>query len=589
MINAQHSRKPAPPVPLASTKETMAQVLTRMAADPEVTWRRAGEIRSGVTTLCRVLGTTPDTVPADPAYFAERASRLTPGLTHLSAGRLRNCRSLVEATLDYAGRIAIRRRSSENMGDEFTILCEAADDRTIRPRLGRFFRYATAHDLTPGDVTTELFEAFLAQLTVSGNIKAKQIDRDARNAWNKAVATVEGWPNVIVAVPCYTDHYVLPPEAFPPSFSVDIEAYVEKRRFNPKSNPLNLLDDEDLFSGPTKANGRKKTGPVCGSTADLIGYQFRQFASILVNAGFLPVEKVHGLAAIVPPPLVKQGLGVLLARVSNPRNSQIFGIATNIAIAARHWVKLPDDDCARLNFFVSKVRPKHDGLPECARRALAHFRDPETVRQFLNLASQVFAELAKIKNPTWMDANTAAAALWIALAQRIPLRISNLVGIDLEKNILKAHNGKNAPRALYFTADEVKNDKAIEAPLSPQLIVLLDTFVSRYRKLLVDVPTNALFPTPSGASKRPSGMSAAIQKLMLRRLGFAINPHSFRHVAAMLFLSVNPGAYVQVQLLLGHRRLETTIKYYCDLRAEDAFIHFDQALLKLAKDSSHAH
>jgi integrase len=67
-------------------------------------------------------------------------------------------------------------------------------------------------------------------------------------------------------------------------------------------------------------------------------------------------------------------------------------------------------------------------------------------------------------------------------------------------------------------------------------------------------------------------MSSDIQRLMLQYIGFAINPHSFRHVAAKLYLTARPGRHVDVQLLLGHRKLETTLKYYTELEAEAAFI-----------------
>ena len=405
---------------------------------------------------------------------------------------------------------------------------------------------------------------------------------------NKAVATIESWPKVIVTVPCYTDRYVLPLDDFPASFAEDIDAYIETRLHNPKADPLNLLDIEGLFDGPVTKDKKKSAEPVGESTADLIAYQLRQFASILVIEKALKVEEVTSLASVVTVPLVKLGLASLMKRAGTKLNSQNFGIANKLAMVARHWLKLPESDCRHLEFFASVVRPVHEGLPESARRSLAPLRDPENVRHFLTLPEKVFAELAKIKNPTFKDANIAASALWIGIAQRIPLRISNLVGIDLEKNLLKSHNGKHAPCALYFKANDVKNDVAIEAPLSPRLIAMIDTFVTRYRKLLTDIPSTALFPSKDGSCKRPNTMSSAIQKLLRSRLGFAINPHSFRHVAAMLFLSVHPGAYAQVQLLLGHRKLDTTIKYYCELKADDAFKHFDEILLGLSKEKSHA-
>jgi integrase len=68
---------------------------------------------------------------------------------------------------------------------------------------------------------------------------------------------------------------------------------------------------------------------------------------------------------------------------------------------------------------------------------------------------------------------------------------------------------------------------------------------------------------------------------MREYLGFAINPHCYRHLAAKLYLTAHPGRYHDVQLLLGHRRIETTVQYYVDLQAEEVFRHFDTMLLGL--------
>jgi len=81
-------------------------------------------------------------------------------------------------------------------------------------------------------------------------------------------------------------------------------------------------------------------------------------------------------------------------------------------------------------------------------------------------------------------------------------------------------------------------------------------------------------------------MSVDIQKLMREHLGFAINPHSFRHLAAKLYLTAHPGRYEDVQLLLGHRSRETTMGFYVDLEAEEAFRHFDAVLLGLEESGT---
>jgi hypothetical protein len=44
--------------------------------------------------------------------------------------------------------------------------------------------------------------------------------------------------------------------------------------------------------------------------------------------------------------------------------------------------------------------------------------------------------------------------------------------------------------------------------------------------------------------------------------------HAFRHLAAKLFLERNPHRYDLLALLLGHRSIETTRKYYCALEMQ---------------------
>jgi integrase len=220
-------------------------------------------------------------------------------------------------------------------------------------------------------------------------------------------------------------------------------------------------------------------------------------------------------------------------------------------------------------------------LPDSARRSLAHFRDPAVVRAFLALPDRIVEDVERRKKVDRPAASRIAAALWIKITQRAPLRISNLLGADLTKNILRSHNGKDAVVSLYFPPEQVKNDKAIEVPLPQATVGLLNLYLSKYRKALIDVASPYLFPQADGERKRSATMSHAVQHLMREYLGFAVNPHSFRHIAAKLYLSVHPGRYSDVQNLLAHAKLETTRAYYCEQQTEESFKHFDAVLLKL--------
>lgn len=121
----------------------------------------------------------------------------------------------------------------------------------------------------------------------------------------------------------------------------------------------------------------------------------------------------------------------------------------------------------------------------------------------------------------------------------------------------------------------------MEIPLPAGTTKLLDIYLTNFRPALIHAPSDWLFPGLDCGQKRSSVMSDNIQKLMREYLGFAINPHAFRHLAAKLYLTAHPGRYEDVQLILGHRSRESTISYYVDLEAEEAFRHFDAVLLGL--------
>jgi site-specific recombinase XerD len=74
------------------------------------------------------------------------------------------------------------------------------------------------------------------------------------------------------------------------------------------------------------------------------------------------------------------------------------------------------------------------------------------------------------------------------------------------------------------------------------------------------------------------GVRDTIKAITEERLGVAINPHAFRHLAARIFLDARPGAYESVKQLLGHADVNTTIRSYCGTEGEAAVKQFDEIL-----------
>ena len=69
--------------------------------------------------------------------------------------------------------------------------------------------------------------------------------------------------------------------------------------------------------------------------------------------------------------------------------------------------------------------------------------------------------------------------------------------------------------------------------------------------------------------------------ITFRELGVRISPHQFRHLAGKFVLDVRPDAHELVRALLGHKRLETTLRFYARLDQERASRQYDQLIADL--------
>lgn len=564
--------------PPSTRVDTIGELINVIAGDEKLALKRRQELCSGMRSLCRVLGMQIESAPADARVIAERMRELTPAAARMSLGRLQNCRCLMDAALAYADRRFGRRRNQKALAPDYGALIKLIPDRWEGNRLRRFFHFASDLGVKPPQVTTAHFERFLVGLTQTTMRDPQTHDRQARKTWNRMCETLPEWPAKPVALPSYTDHWALPENAFPSSLWEEANAYLAMRTARSSVQIDELLTEDELLGDGSFS----QAAPIRSSTAKLVRYRIRQFASALVHKRVYVPADITALKVLVTPRVVNAGLKFFVERSNGEkRKSQSRGIASDLLMIGKLWLRLPDADLGKLKEIVKRTRPEHEGLPESARRSLASFRDLDNVRAFLALPDAIVADAEKEKTPDKDVAYRVAAALWMKIAQRAPLRIDNLMHTDLDANILRSHKGKGASVALFYPSDQVKNSKTLEVPVPTATVRMLELYLAKYRPLLATKPSQWLFPARDGSPKRPQVMSTAIQRLMRDRIGFAINPHSFRHVAAKLLLTAHPGDYDTVQRILGHKSRRTTVKYYVELEAEEAFRHFDAVLLKL--------
>jgi integrase len=160
---------------------------------------------------------------------------------------------------------------------------------------------------------------------------------------------------------------------------------------------------------------------------------------------------------------------------------------------------------------------------------------------------------------------TAQIAAAIAILTFAPVRLSNLTHIRLDENLIKP-GGLDSTYMLVFRRYDVKNRQDLQHPLDAELTELIDEYIQTFRPTLLRGSNELwLFPGKTGGRKDARTLSGQITQKIQKAIGLLITPHQFRHAAAAIYLKHHPGDYETVRRILGHRNIQTTIRFYCGL------------------------
>jgi integrase len=225
------------------------------------------------------------------------------------------------------------------------------------------------------------------------------------------------------------------------------------------------------------------------------------------------------------------------------------------------------------------------------RVTLAHHRREGLTPKNLQLVRQVLTEgvwneVVALPNVLMQQARLAqdhapvkaavSAQLAVAIAILIfaPIRVGNLAGIELNRNLIRP-GGLNTPYWLVFPNYDVKNRVDLNFKFDQPLTDLIDEYIHEFRPALLR-GTNApwLFPGEGGQRKHRLQFSKQITTRIQKAIGLRITVHQFRHAAAAIYLKHRPGDYETVRRLLGHRDIGTTVRYYCGLQTMEATQQF---------------
>ena len=312
-------------------------------------------------------------------------------------------------------------------------------------------------------------------------------------------------------------------------------------------------------------------------TLDHREWQLRSFATAVVLRGRDPATLTSS-SDLVEIATYKAGLRFFLEREGGAPTTAIADLASVLKAVAWHHVRVEPRHLEQMASIIRRLASGRSGLTETNRNRLRSFDDRGNVASLLKLPGELMEQARRHPNAR-RGAVRAQMAVAIEILLMAPIRVSNLVDLDIERNLVRPGQGKALH--IVIAAEEVKNREPLEYPLPPESIDLIERYIREFRPHLASPETRFLFPGVEGGSKNQASFGTQISRTIRAQTGLRIHPHLFRHIAAKLFLDANPGAYEVVRRVLGHRSIDTTNSFYTGLETAAAVRHFDKTILDL--------
>jgi hypothetical protein len=374
----------------------------------------------------------------------------------LSPTRWRNVLSLIRFALKRAGLTRMPGRHSQSVAPAWVDLFRQLNDRRSRIGLSRLAHYATQCGVDPENIDDSFMVSFRDSLLHDSLVNTPlDIYRRTCVLWNHAAATNPAWPNVILFVPQHRIAYTKPWAIFPRSLRAELQNFLDHLAGR------DILADRDFKPlRPTSVKNRE--------------FQLHQFVSALVHRGHRP-EDLRLFADLVAIPTVKDGLRFFIDRANGKSTQQTHHIACTLKAIARHWVKVDAAHLNELRALCRRLDPGKVGLTERNRARLRQLDNPANVRALVMLPQRL-ADVASHGPPTRARALMVQTALAIELLLMVPMRISNLAGLDLDRHIVRGRGRGRGHVHLVIEGAEVKNGVDIEAELPPPTVALLDLY-----------------------------------------------------------------------------------------------------------------
>ncbi len=549
---------------------TAAAARDLIAGRTDLTEQQRRDLLSAINSLVRIARLPPDLVHMTPAALRTTLLQRSAAECGLEPGSKANIESRLRKVLMLAG---IVDAETVPLALGWAAGLDALEGKA-RHGLTRLARFCSARQIAPAAVDEHTFTAFRQHVedrALVGNPRA--LLKTARRAWNRACDASAEWPGRKLARRQRVHDYVLPLNAFPAGFQADLAALGDRLACT--------TFDDDPFDMPDGTVDQGPPRPLKPGSIALRQSHCRWAASAIVATG-VPITEITSLASLVTP-LRRAGeaLRFLHQRAGNKPSAAGMHVAEGLMIIAKYIAPRPAGDIERLRTWSKAVRLKDHGMTAKNKRLMREALDPARDEALLALPEALLqaAHALRESHPV-RAARMAMRAIGVGLLSRAPLRLATVYTLRFDRHLHRPDPRRDRIAAIQITAEEAKTPHPIDMAVSAELSDLLNVWVRDFRPIIAEAGCVFLLPGDVGPDKpiTPQAFREAIKDATREHAGVCLSPHRFRHLAAHRYLAEHPGDYETVRQFLGHKSIETTIRYYAGTDQTAAMRRLDEVL-----------
>ena len=427
-------------------------------------------------------------------------------------------------------------------------------DVSRRAKLSGLIRYCSMKGLAPAAVNETVVDEYMRYRSET---TALAVDTKARRAiaraWN-ACRNIEGWPQQRLIEPPLKGNTEWPRrQDYPLSLRMEIEAYLASL-----AKPRRGIDNKRLSACNASTINTRKT-------------ELFSLAKKAVKLG-TPIDNLTSFKALLDPALVESVIDDEWQKAGEEPKTSTIDLAKRTFIIGRSVGCLDEASLLKLDDIRAALeKHRQGGMTPKNMKLIRQVLNDKVWERVVNYPFVLMKRARALKDQAPIKAAvTAGIAVAIKILTEAPVRAANLAAIRLDENLIKP-GGPGTLYLLVFPHYDVKNRVELTFELSEELADLIDEYVQQYRpSLLRGFNGDWLFPGTTGGSKDPHLFGIQITERIQKATGLRISMHQFRHAAAADYLKCHPGDYETVRRFLGHRNMQTTIKFYCGLETIQA-------------------